>query len=80
MSSEDGLEQLNYSLEFLQIEWSMLSPVEEIGYAERFLVEDRAAWLECAVFVNLKRASHVLERHLEGCMLLCCLCGRVKML
>ena len=58
----------------------MLLLVEEVGCAERLIVEDRGAQLECAVFTNLKRASRLLERHLEVRRLLGWLCERAKML
>lgn len=43
MSLEEGHEQLNHYLGFLQIGWGVLLPAEEIGCAERLIAEDKAA-------------------------------------
>lgn len=70
MSLESGLEQISHCLGFLRIGWGVLFPVEEVSCAERLIVEGRVAWLECAVFSNLKRALRLSERLLEGRRLL----------
>ena len=79
MSLEQGLEQVNHHLGFLQIGRGILLLVEEVGCGEWLIVEDRATWLECTVFDNFERALRPSERHLGGHRLLGCLYGGVKM-
>ena len=56
----------------------MLLLVEEVGCAEWLIVEDRTAWLECAILSNLKDTLCLLERHLQCCRLLSWLHGRAE--
>lgn len=56
----------------------VLLPVEEVGCAEWLIVEDRAAWLECAIFSRPKGTSRLSEGHLKGRRLLDWLCGQAE--
>lgn len=57
ISLEDGLKQINHGPGFFHIGRGMLLPVEEVGYAEWLIVEDRVARLDCAILSNLKGTS-----------------------